>query len=214
MIGKPVIYRWLIVSVIVFGAIFYAYHLMMNAQPESLSALPVYGVQGADQKDHTIKAFQLTDQFNNPVSQKDFENKIYVADFIFTTCEGICPKMSDQMERVYENFKGEQDVMFLSHTVKPEEDSIPVLKAYADMHHVTNDQWRFVRGDKKVIYDLARSAYLVADSIGAGGKDDFVHTQFFVLIDTKKRIRGFYDGTDSVEVNKLIGDIDLLMNGR
>jgi protein SCO1 len=213
MVGKPVIYRWLVVAVVVAVAVFYANHLLTTSRPVQLSSLPVYGQKNADSTDHTIKNFRLTDQFGNVVTQETFKDKIYVADFIFTTCEGICPKMSDQMERVYSKYKNVNDVMFLSHSVKPEEDSIPVLKSYADEHHVMNDHWRFVTGDRKAIYDLARTAYLVGDTAGAGSPDDFVHTQYFALIDMDKRIRGFYDGTDSVDVERLLNDLAALRNG-
>lgn len=213
MIGKPVLYRWLVVAAVVSIAIAYAYHLMTSTQQPRLSALPVYGHKNADSTDHVIKNFSLTDQFGNTVTQETFKDKIYIADFIFTTCEGICPIMSNQMERVYQKYKNVDDVMFLSHSVRPEEDSVPVLKAYADAHQVTNDHWRFVTGDRKIIYDLARTAYLVGDSAVAGSPDDFVHTQFFALIDTDKRIRGFYDGTDSVDVNRLLSDLAALRSG-
>lgn len=212
MVGKPVIIRWAVVAVIVMIAIFYANHLMTTSRPPQLSALPVYGQRNADSTDHTIARFSLTDQFGQTVTNETFSNKYYIADFIFTTCQGICPKMSSQMERVYQKYKHLDDVMFISHSVKPEEDSVPVLKAYADKHNVTNDHWRFVTGDKKQIYELAHTSYLVGDSTTEGSPDDFVHTQFFVLVDTKKRIRGFYDGTDSVEVDRLLSDLATLRN--
>lgn len=206
-------YRWIVVALFVIIAVSYAYHLMTTAKQPVLSALPVYGQRNADSTDHVVKDFKLIDQFGNTVTAADFKDKIYVADFIFTTCQGICPKMSGQMERVYAKYKNIDDVRFISHSVKPEEDSVPVLKKYADDHHVTNDHWRFVTGDKAMIYDLAHNSYLVGDSTTAGTVDDFVHTQFFVLVDTDKRIRGFYDGTDSVEVDRLLSDLATLRNG-
>lgn len=211
MIGRPVVYRWLVVAVVVLAAMSYGYKLITEAHSENkLSELPVYGIPNADSSDHTIKDFKLIDQFGKTVTQADFKGKIYVADFIFTTCQGICPIMSNQLERVYHQYKGDYNVLFLSHTVKPYEDSVPVLKAYAELHDVQTSQWRFVTGDKKQIYDLARTAYMVGDTVGAGGEDDFVHTQFLALIDPQSRIRGFYDGTDSAEVNKLILDLETL----
>ena len=115
------------------------------------------------------------------------------------------------MERVNEKFKDEPTVMFLSHSVNPEFDTPDILKEYAEHHHADANRWHFVTGDKKQIYDLARQSYLVIATAGDGGPDDFVHTQNFALVDKQKRIRGYYDGTDSTEVNKLIDDITILL---
>ncbi|MBL0103429.1 MAG: SCO family protein [Bacteroidetes bacterium] len=204
--GKHVLFRWVIVAVVVMIAMFYGYKILIS-QPVIDDSLPVYGERNADSSDHVIGDFKLIDQDGSIVTQDSFYNKVYVADFFFTTCQGICPKMSNQMQRVFEKYKGDRRVMFLSHTVKPSEDSVPVLKEYALRHGADSKQWHFVTGDKKEIYELARKSYLVSVTEGTGGPDDFVHTQFFALIDTDKRIRGFYDGTDSTEVNKLMKDI-------
>lgn len=208
---KHLILRWGVVAIVVMIAISYAYNLL-NKEPHPDHSLPVYGEKNDDSTEHKIAAWKFTDQNGQIISQKDLDGKIYVADFFFTTCEGICPKMSNQMQRVAEQFKGTEKVHFLSHTVKPGEDSVSVLKAYATLHEADSKQWHFVTGDKKDIYEMARKSYLSAASEGDGGPDDFVHTQFFTLIDPERRIRGFYDGTDSVEVNKLIDDIYILMN--
>ena len=159
---------------------------------------------------HQVADFSLTDQTGAIITQKNLENKMYVADFIFTTCHSICPVMSVQMQRVFETYKQDSNIVFLSHTVDPEGDSVSVLANYAERHHAISGKWYFLTGDKKQLYDLARESYLITATIGDGGPDDFVHSQFFALVDKNKHIRGMYDGTDSVQVNKLIGDIEIL----
>lgn len=208
-VGKAVIIRWAVVAVIVFAAMIWGYFIITENQIKE-SSLPVYGQRNGDSTDHTISTFSLKDQDGKIITQSDFNGKIYVADFFFTTCEGICPLMSDQMERIAGKFKGNTNVLLLSHTVKPEEDSVPVLKTYAKNHNADSSQWHFVIGEKSVINKLARTSYLVGGTEG-NETSDFVHTQYFALIDPQKRIRGFYDGTDSIEVNKLISDIDILL---
>ncbi len=208
---KQLILRWGVVAIIVLSAMIWGYKII-TTEKKDIPSLPVYGEKNDDSTFHTIADWKLTDQNGNTISQNDFKDKIYVADFFFTTCEGICPKMSNQLERVAQLFKSNDRIQFLSHTVKPHEDSISVLKEYALEHNADDKQWHFVTGDKKVIYELARKSYLSSVTEGNGGPDDFVHTQFFTLIDTEKRIRGFYDGTDSADVNKMIDDIYTLMN--
>ncbi|MGE0562003.1 MAG: SCO family protein [Flavobacteriales bacterium] len=161
---------------------------------------------------HRIGAFSLTNQEGKTVTEKDYQDKIYVTDFFFVTCPTICPKMTKQMERVYSEFKSNNDVLFLSHTVMPENDSVPVLKEYAIKHSIDASKWNLVTGDKKQIYDLARKTYFAATTEGDGGVDDFIHTENFVLIDKEKRIRGFYDGTSENDVDRLINDINTLLN--
>ena len=160
---------------------------------------------------HTVKDFKFIDQFNETVTEKTVENKIYIVDFFFTTCHTICPVMSTQMERVYKEFYNNKDVMILSHTVDPEEDSVEVLARYADKHKVKNKQWLFLTGDKKRLYEMARQSYLLNAEEGDGGEDDFIHTQNFALVDKERHLRGFYDGTDSLEITRLIQDIHLLL---
>lgn len=159
---------------------------------------------------HKVADFTLTDQTGATITQKNLDNKMYVTDFIFTTCHSICPVMSDQMQRVYETYKQDNDIVFVSHTVDPEGDSVSVLASYAARHGAIAGKWYFLTGDKKQLYDLARESYLISATIGDGGPDDFVHSQFFALVDKNKHIRGMYDGTDSIQVNKLIGDIEIL----
>lgn len=162
-------------------------------------------------KNHKVGEFSLTDQDGQPVTPIDFEGKIYVTDFFFVTCPTICPKMTDQMLRVYEEFNENSDILLLSHTVMPEEDSVPVLKEYADKFNISSEKWKLVTGDKKQIYDLARKTYFAAVTEGDGGVDDFIHTENFVLVDKDKRLRGFYDGTSKKDVDRLIKDIYTLL---
>jgi protein SCO1/2 len=202
-VGRAVIIRWSVVAVITLVAIFYAYSLISKSQAP-LESLPVYGLQ--DGATHRVSDFSLINQEGKKITANDYTDKIYVADFFFASCQSICPVMSDQMERVATAFGNNQHVMFLSHSVKPDEDSVPILKQYAIDHHA-NSQWNFVTGDINQINDLAIHSYLMADS-----ETVFVHTPSFALIDPQKRIRGYYDGTDSAEVNKLITDIGVLLN--
>lgn len=177
---------------------------------KSVETLPVYGELNVDQSEHTIKKFKFINQLGDTITDRNFDGKIYVSDFFFAKCQGICPIMTKQMERVHAKYKEDNQIMFLSHTVKPEEDSVSALLEYANLHHADPSKWHFVTGLKADLYDMARNAYLVTVSEGDGGPNDFVHTEMFTLIDTKKRIRGFYDGTDSIAVNKLILDIAIL----
>lgn len=207
---QSVFVRFLLVGLITLGFMIYAYTIL-NPEKNQTEMLPVYGPKNEDSTDHTIAAFTFIDQQGNKVTEEAVNGKVFVADFFFTTCEGICPIMSGQMERVFEHYKGDERVHFLSHSVKPQEDSVPVLAAYATEHHADPKQWQFLTGEKQAIYEMARKSYLVSVTEGDGGPEDFVHTQFFALVDPERRIRGFYDGTDSTEVNKLIDDIHVLL---
>ena len=151
-------------------------------------------------KYHTIADFTFVNQNGDTITQKNYEGKIYVADFFFTTCGSICPKMTTNLEDVQKAILNNPKVMLLSHTVFPEVDSIPVLKEYAIKHHVVDSKWNLVTGDKKEIYTMARKSYL---AVKLGRPDqlyDMVHTENFVLVDQKRRVRGFYDGTNKEEI--------------
>ncbi|MEQ8624377.1 MAG: SCO family protein [Vicingaceae bacterium] len=161
-------------------------------------------------ENHKIPAFELVDEEGEPFTESNLEGKYYVADFFFTTCPTICPDMSSQMMRVQKEFKNHPDFMLVSHSVQPEVDSAEILKEYALRYEAIPGKWVFLTGDKKMIYDLARKAYFAAVTEGDGGPNDFIHTENFVLIDKKKRIRGFYDGTSEQSVNQLITDISIL----
>ncbi len=162
-------------------------------------------------KNHTIGSFKLTDQDGKTITEADFKDKIYIADFFFTRCGTICPIMTDNMTILQAHFKNNNHVKFLSHSVTPVMDSVPVLKSYAQAHGAISGKWHLTTGPKKEIYNLARKNYFAVLDEGDGGAQDFIHTEQFVLVDAKKRIRGFYDGTDSEEIKKVIKDIELLL---
>lgn len=160
-------------------------------------------------KYHTIADFSLTNQNGETITQDDYKDKIYVADFFFTTCQTICPIMTDHMIKIQKALKDDHEVLLLSHTVTPEIDSVPQLKKYALQKGVDDAKWNLVTGDKKEIYDLARKSYLAAKDVPYSDHD-LIHTENFVLVDKKKRIRGFYDGTDPEAIDKLLADIKIL----
>ena len=161
-------------------------------------------------KNHRIRDFKLVNQDGVSVTDSFLKDKIYVADFFFTTCPTICPVMSNELERVQEAFEGDLGIQIVSHTVQPEYDSPEILKEYAALHKANPNQWTFLTGDKSEIYSLARKSYFAVTTEGDGGISDFIHTENFVLVDKKKRIRGFYDGTSADDVNRLIKDIKIL----
>ncbi len=159
---------------------------------------------------HKIDNFNLVNQNNQIITNEIYDGKIYVADFFFTTCPGICPIMKENMIKLQTEFKKDDKVLLLSHTVTPEIDSVSVLKKYSIEKGVIDSKWNLVTGDKKQIYNLARRSYLVAEDIKGNNPYDMIHTENFVLIDSKRRIRGFYDGTDDTVMDDLINDIKIL----
>ncbi|HEY4627767.1 MAG TPA: SCO family protein [Flavobacterium sp.] len=161
-------------------------------------------------KYHTIADFSFVNQNGKIITQKDYEGKVYVADFFFTTCGSICPKMTTNLAEVQKAIINNPKVMLLSHTVFPETDSVPVLKAYTLKNGVVDSKWNLVTGDKKEIYTMARKSYLAVKLGKPEQLYDMVHTENFVLVDTKKRVRGFYDGTKKEDMKRLIEDIDFL----
>ena len=161
-------------------------------------------------KFHKIGPFSLTNQNGLKVTEQDYRNKIYVADFFFTTCQGICPKMTANMGLIQEAIKEDSQVKLVSFSVTPEIDSVAQLKKYALEKGVIDTKWNLLTGEKKHIYDLARKSFFAAKNDGDGGKNDMIHTENFILIDPDTRIRGFYDGTDSNLMKKLIADIKIL----
>jgi protein SCO1 len=167
--------------------------------------LPVLGTNG-----HFIGGFSFVNQEGKTITNNDVKGKVYVAEYFFTTCTGICPKMNANMEKVYAIYKNEPDFRILSHTVDPETDSVPVLKAYATLHGADPKNWWFLTGTKKELYSLARQGYLVDDGTYSGD-EDFVHTQWFALVDGQGRVRGLYEGTKKPDVDKLITDIGRLL---
>ena len=158
-------------------------------------------------KYHSIADFKLINHNGDTISQADYADKIYVADFFFTTCPTICPVMTANMADIQQIIKGDDEVMLLSHSVTPEIDSVPQLKKYALEKGVIDAKWNLVTGDKKQIYELARKSYLAVLTDGDGGPYDMIHTENFILVDKERRIRGFYDGTSSDEVAQLLEDL-------
>ena len=161
-------------------------------------------------KFHKIGPFSLTNQNGLKVTEQDYRNKIYVADFFFTTCQGICPKMTANMGLIQEAIKEDSQVKLVSFSVTPEIDSVAQLKKYALEKGVIDTKWNLLTGEKKHIYELARKSFFAAKNDGDGGRNDMIHTENFILIDPDKRIRGFYDGTDTNVMKKLIADIKIL----
>lgn len=170
-------------------------------------------------KYHTIADFSFTNQNGKTITQKDYEGKIYVADFFFTTCKSICPKMTTNLVDVQKAFLDNPKVKLLSFTVMPDIDSVSILKDYAKINGVVNTKWNLVTGDKKAIYTMARKSFLAVKQGKPDEIYDMVHTENFVLVDSKKRVRGFYDGTNLdgptepgiKNVKQLIEDINWLL---
>tara|TARA_A100001011_G_scaffold351754_1_gene392068 strand:+ start:4168 stop:4842 length:675 start_codon:yes stop_codon:yes gene_type:complete len=162
-------------------------------------------------KFHRIADFSLTNQNGKTISHQDYKGKIYVADFFFTTCPTICIAMTDNLIKVQEEIKNNPNIMLLSHSVTPKIDSVSQLKKYALEKGVIDSKWHLVTGNKKEIYELARKSYLAVKDDGDAGPFDMIHTENFILIDPDRRIRGFYDGTDRDEINRLLDEIDMLI---
>ena len=161
-------------------------------------------------KYHRISEFSLTNQNGENITEKNYENKIYIADFFFTTCPTICPIMTDNMAYLQEKLLNDTNILLVSFSVTPNIDTVETLKKYAIKKGVLDTKWNLLTGIKKDIYSLARRSFLVAKNDGDGGKYDMIHTENFVLVDKEKRIRGFYDGTNNKEMAKLLSDINIL----
>ncbi|HRV54502.1 MAG: SCO family protein [Flavobacteriaceae bacterium] len=179
-------------------------------QPTMVNADLVDSSIQDQRKYHTIADFKLINQNGDTITQDNYKDKIYVADFFFTTCATICPIMTANMVDVQEAIKNDDDVMLLSHSVTPEIDTVAQLKRYALKKGVIDSKWNLVTGDKKQIYELARKSYLAVKTTGDGGPFDMVHTENFMLIDKKRQIRGFYDGTKKEDIDRLLKDIERL----
>lgn len=161
-------------------------------------------------KYHTIADFSLTNQNGETVTNTTYKDKIYVADFFFTTCPTICPIMTENMVTIQKAILNDDEVMLLSHSVTPVIDSVAQLKKYALKKGVNDAKWNLVTGDKKQIYELARKSYMAVKTDGDGGPFDMIHTENFMLIDKERRIRGTYDGTNPEEIEKLLNDLKIL----
>ena len=161
-------------------------------------------------RNHRIAEFELINQDGRVITKGDFDGKIYVADFFFTRCQTICPIMAMNMKDLQEHYRNDPDLKFLSHSVTPVMDSVPVLKAYAEKNGAIEGKWEITTGSKKHIYELARKSYFAVLDEGDGGDQDFIHTEQFILVDRSGQIRGFYDGTEKEEMQRLIHDIEIL----
>lgn len=160
---------------------------------------------------HRISPFKLVNQEGETVTEETFKDKIYVVDFFFTICPGICPKMTSNMLDLQDKFLNDDDVLLLSHSVTPERDSVPVLQQYADDKGILPHKWHLVTGTQQEIYKLGREDYFVEEDLGlTKGEDEFLHTENFVLIDKKRHIRGIYSGLNKTSINQLIADIETL----
>lgn len=198
---------FLVAFFIILSAVFMTYYY--NVMREQPKRLPVLGAG-----DHRVRQFAFTDQEGKTVTNEDVAGKIYVVEYFFTTCKGICPKMNENMTLVYKAFRGNDDIKILSHTVDPKKDTVAAMKAYSLQYDADPKQWIFLTGDKKELYDMARYSYLVTavdDTAQVDIQSDFIHTDRFVLVDRTGRIRGQYEGTDKASVNQLIGDIKELL---
>ena len=161
---------------------------------------------------HTVSDFKLINQNGDTITQDDYNNKIYIADFFFTSCKTICPVMTDNIGVLQQEFINDIDVMFLSLSVTPDIDNVSVLRDYATNKGVIDSKWHVTTGNKKHIYELARKSYFAVVEQGDGGLQDFIHTPNFVLVDKEKQIRGIYNGTDDMEIQRIIEDINILKN--
>jgi len=207
-----------IFSAVFFGGVLIAYNILNKKSP-----LPVYNPTDINPRlvdnsvsqranGHVVSDFKLTDQTGQTITLKNVKGKVYVTDFFFTTCQSICPKMTTQLSRVAKTFKNDDRFMIVSHTVDPVTDNREVLSEYARINNIDPKQWLLLTGDTKQIYNLARKSYFAALDEPSTEGPDFVHTENFVLVDTHGRLRGFYDGTNPTEVDRLIGDIKILLD--
>ncbi len=212
-------YKTLFITLAILSSIIlYTIYQMLNVpprltiyQPEMVSKELVDTTLQYVKKYHKIAPFSLTNQNAKTITQDDYKNKIYVADFFFTTCQTICPIMTEHMVEIQKELQNDAEVLLLSHSVIPDYDTPEVLKAYAQKKGVDDSKWNLVTGSKKDIYTLARKSYLaVKDLPGTEDDLDMVHTENFMLIDKKQQIRGYYDGTVDTEIERLLDDIAIL----
>lgn len=211
---KTLLTTFVILSII----IFYVIYQLLNVPPK----LPIYQPEMVDaqlvdstiqfkKKYHKIAPFKLVNQNGDTITQDYYKDKIYIADFFFTTCQTICPIMTDHMVKIQQELEEDPEVLLLSHSVIPEYDTPQILKEYALKKGVNDLKWNLVTGTRKDIFTLARKSYLaVKDLPGTADDLDMVHTENFMLIDKKQQIRGYYDGTQKDDINRLLKDISIL----
>ena len=161
-------------------------------------------------KEHKIPDFEFFNQEGRVITNKDLDGKIYIADFFFTSCAGICPIMTKNMFKIQQEFINDSLVKIISHTVHPEKDSVAVLNEYAKQNNIDSQKWHLLTGDKKELYDIARKGYFAVSKVDENIQDAFIHTENFILVDNYQRIRGVYNGTLPYEITRLIEDIYFL----
>ncbi|MGA0558357.1 SCO family protein [Larkinella sp. VNQ87] len=208
-------------SIVKSGTLLIALSSVLAACSSQENRLPIYGerdtvtkvVDGKTVTDtiyYKIPPFQFVNQDSLPVSNTMFDGKIYVTDFFFVSCPTICPKMKTQMKRVYDKFKGNPDVMILSHTIDPQRDTPAVLKEFATNLGITGNQWQFATGPRAEIFKTGKS-YMVVAQEDAGAPGGLLHSGHFVLVDKEKHVRGMYDGTTEEGADKLMADMEKLL---
>lgn len=210
---NSVIAKHLNFSAGVSGVLLLACYMLFGCNGKKDTPLPIFGerdVRGSDTIYHTIGDFKFVDQDSAEVTNETFKNKIYVADFFFTSCRTICPAMKTQMLRVYDSVENDSSVLLLSHTIDPEYDTVGLLNDFANRLGVKSEKWHFVTGDKEEIYRIAQTSYFATAMEDKSEPDGFIHSGAFLLIDRHKRIRGKYDGTLEADVNRLLEDIEKL----
>lgn len=199
----------LVVFFILLGAVF-SFFFYKNTR-ETNPHLAVLGNPG-----HKVEPFSFINQEGQTITNKDVDGKVYVVEYFFTTCKGICPKMNENMNDVYRAYRGNKQFMILSHSVDPQHDTVQAMKAYSQRFEADPKQWMFLTGDKKKLYEAARYSYLISaldDTTGVSVDEDFIHDNHFVLVDRHGRLRGkFYDGLKKAQVDSLIGDIRILLD--
>jgi len=204
---------FLIISIIIISIIYNTlnvYQPLPVYQPAMVNYELVDSTIQYQKKYHKIADFNLINQNGKIITQEDYKDKIYVADFFFTTCQTICPIMTTNMAAIQKEIIDDIDVMLLSHSVTPQIDDVAQLKKYALEQGVDDKKWNLLTGDKKQIYELARKSYLAVKTFGNGDEYDMIHTENFMLIDKKRQIRGFYDGTNEEDMERLLDDIKIL----
>lgn len=200
----------ILLIILIFPSLVY---ILLSTGVHKHKSLPILGekyVENGDTVYHTIADFEFINQYGEKVTNQEFEGKIVVVDFFFTTCGTICPNMTGNMARLQEWFRNDDDVMILSHTVNPEYDTVEILKAYSEEYGAMKGKWHMVTGDEQEIYEMGVKSYLIPtqeDPLAPGG---FLHSEMFVLIDRSGHIRGFFDGTNTNQVQDLINGIKFL----
>jgi protein SCO1 len=208
----------LVFAVILIAGMFVAYPLLKPTkklkvfQPADVNPRLVDSSKQGVGADHQIADFRLVNQLGDTITEADFAGKVYVADFFFATCPTICPIMSANISDLQGHFAAEPRVMFLSHSVTPQIDTVPLLAEYGQRYGANPAVWHLTTGDKAHIYELARKSYFAVLDEGDGGVQDFIHTENFILVDHKRRIRGFYDGTSEADMERLKSEISILLD--